>query len=337
MRAMVLRSTASMDERENPLILTDIPQPVPGSGEILVKVFACGVCHTELDEIEGRTRPPHFPVVPGHEVVGRVVELGPDCVRHAIGNRVGVGWIYSSDGSDAENVSEQFRATGRDVNGGYAEFMTVAETYAYPIPEEFSDTQAAPLLCAGGVGYRGLRLTGIEDGQVLGLTGFGGSGHLVLQLAKHLYPSSPVFVFARSATEREFAIELGADWSGDTESAPPAAPHAIIDTTSAWKPVLAALERLRPGGRLVINAIRKEDTDRDLLATIRYEDHLWQEKEIKTVANITHRDIAEFLPIAARVPLKVEVRTYPLEAANEALRDLRAGHVRGAKVLEIIN
>jgi len=337
MRAMVLHSTASMDARENPLILTDIPQPVPGSGEILVKIFACGVCHTELDEIEGRTPPPHFPVVPGHEVVGRVVELGPDCFRHAIGDRVGVGWIYSSDGSDAENVSEEFRATGRDVNGGYAEFMTVAETYAYPIPEEFSDTQAAPLLCAGGVGYRALRLAGIENGQVLGLTGFGGSGHLVLQLAKHLYPSSPVFVFARSATEREFAIELGADWSGDTESAPPAAPHAIIDTTPAWKPVLAALERLRPGGRLVINAIRKENADRNLLATIRYEDHLWQEKEIKTVANITHRDIADFLPVAARVPLNVEVQSYPLEAANEALRDLRAGSIRGAKVLKIAN
>lgn len=337
MRAMVLHSTASMDERENPLMLTDIPQPTPGGGEILVKVFACGVCHTELDEIEGRTPPPRFPVVPGHEVVGRVVELGPGCLRHAIGDRVGVGWIYSSDGSDAENVSKEFRATGRDVNGGYAEFMTVAETYAYPIPEEFSDTQAAPLLCAGGVGYRALRLAGIEDGQVLGLTGFGGSGHLVLQLAKHLYPSSPVFVFARSATEREFAIELGADWSGDTESAPPAAPHAIIDTTPAWKPVLAALERLRPGGRLVINAIRKENADRNLLATIRYEDHLWQEKEIKTVANITHRDIADFLPVAARVPLNVEVQSYPLEAANEALRDLRAGHVRGVKVLEIVN
>jgi propanol-preferring alcohol dehydrogenase len=334
---MLLHSTGRLDEHGEALTLTDLPRPVAGAGEILIKVLACGVCHTELDEIEGRTPPPALPVVPGHEVVGVVAEIGKGANRHSLGDRVGVGWIHSSDGSDSENVSEAFRATGRDVNGGYAEFMTVPETYAYPIPAGFSDAEAAPLLCAGSVGYRALRLAGIEDGQVLGLTGFGGSGHLVLQLASYLYPSSPVFVFARSAREREFALELGADWAGDTAASPPAAPQAIIDTTPAWKPVLAALECLRPGGRLVINAIRKESSDRDLMATIRYEDHLWQEKEIKTVANITHRDIEEFLPIAARVPLKVEVQPYALDAANEALRDLRAGHVRGAKVLIISN
>jgi len=335
MRAMLLHSTASMDQRDKPLTLTDLPRPVAARGEVLIEVSVCGVCHTELDEIEGRTPPPVFPVVPGHEIVGTVAETGPGCQRHAIGDRVGVGWIHSSDGTATENISTDFRATGRDVNGGYAEFMTVAERYAYPIPDAFSDAEAAPLLCAGGVGYRALRLSGIVDGQILGLTGFGGSGHLVLQLAKHLYPSSPVYVFARSGKEREFAVELGADWTGRTESAPPAAPHAIIDTTPVWKPVLAALEHLRPGGRLVINAIRKESADQALMATIRYEDHLWQEKEIKTVANITHRDIAEFLPIAASAALKVEVQSYPLEAANEALQDLRAGHVRGAKVLFI--
>jgi len=335
MRAMVLHSIARMNAVDDPLTLTDLPRPVPANDEILIEVSACGVCHTELDEIEGRTPPPVLPVVPGHEVVGTVVEIGVGCHRYSVGSRVGVGWIHSSDGTDTENISDEFRATGRDVNGGYAEFMTVPETYAYPIPVEFSDTVAAPLLCAGSVGYRALRLAGITDGQVLGLTGFGGSGHLVLQLAKHLYPSSPVLVFARSAREREFALELGADWSGETESEAPAAPHAIIDTTPAWKPVLAALERLRPGGRLVINAIRKESADRDLMAGIRYEDHLWHEKEIKTVANVTHQDIAEFLPIAASVPLQVEVQTYPLESANVALRELRAGHIRGAKVLKI--
>jgi propanol-preferring alcohol dehydrogenase len=324
-----------MNAVDDPLTLTDLPRPVPANDEILIEVSACGVCHTELDEIEGRTPPPVLPVVPGHEVVGTVVEIGAGCHRYSVGSRVGVGWIHSSDGTDTENIRDEFRATGRDVNGGYAEFMTVPETYAYPIPVEFSDTVAAPLLCAGSVGYRALRLAGITDGQVLGLTGFGGSGHLVLQLAKHLYPSSPVLVFARSAREREFALELGADWSGETESEAPAAPHAIIDTTPAWKPVLAALERLRPGGRLVINAIRKESADRDLMAGIRYEDHLWHEKEIKTVANVTHQDIAEFLPIAASVPLQVEVQTYPLESANVALRELRAGHIRGAKVLKI--
>ncbi len=335
MRAMVLNATCSMDEVSAPLTLTELPRPIPGDGQILLKVAACGVCHTELDEIEGRTPPPALPVVPGHEVVGRVVERGDGCSRYAIGDRVGVGWIHSSDGSLTENLSAEFRATGRDVNGGYAEYMTVPEAYACPIPAEFRDVEAAPLLCAGGVGYRALRLTGIEDGQVLGLTGFGGSGHLVLQLARHLYPRSPVVVFARSAREQQFALDLGADWSGDTEANPPKVPHAIIDTTPAWKPVLAALERLRHGGRLVINAIRKESADRELMASIRYEDHLWHEKEIKTVANVTHRDIAEFLPIAAAVPLRVATQSYSLEQANEALRDLRAGHVRGAKVLVI--
>jgi propanol-preferring alcohol dehydrogenase len=335
MRAMVLHSTASMRECKYPLTLTDLPRPIAASGEVLIEVSVCGVCHTELDEIEGRAPPPAFPIVPGHEVVGRVVDAGPGCCTHALGDRVGVGWIHSSDGSVTENISAEFRATGRDVNGGYAEFMTVPEAYAYPIPDEFSDVAAAPLLCAGGVGYRALRLAGISDGQVLGLTGFGGSGHLVLQLAKHLFPSSPVYVFARSAREREFALQLGADWSGDTEAEPPSAAHAIIDTTPAWKPVVAALERIRPGGRLIINAIRKEIADQEILAKIRYEDHLWQEKEIKTVANVTRYDIAEFLPVAASVPLVVEVQTYPLEAANEALQDLRAGHVRGAKVLII--
>jgi propanol-preferring alcohol dehydrogenase len=190
-------------------------------------------------------------------------------------------------------------------------------------------------MCAGAVGYRSLRLTGIADGEVLGLTGFGGSGHLVLQMARYLFPDSRIYVFARSEHERRFALELGANWSGDTDEAPPAAPHAIIDTTPVWKPVIAALECLRPGGRLVINAIRKEDADRELLAGLRYEDHLWLEKEIKTVANVTHRDLAEFLPLAAAVPLRVATETYPLEAANDALNDLRRGHIRGAKVLTI--
>jgi propanol-preferring alcohol dehydrogenase len=337
MRAMILQATASLDEVSSPLCLADLPQPVAAEGEILVAVSVCGVCHTELDEIEGRTPPGQLPIVPGHEVVGRVIGLGPGCRRQAVGDRVGVGWIHSSDGSATENISAEFRATGRDANGGYAEFMTVPEDYAYPIPDVFSDIEAAPLLCAGSVGFRALRLTGIRNGQVLGLTGFGGSGHLVLQLAKHLYPASPVFVFARSAEEREFALELGADWSGGTEASAPTQAHAIIDTTPAWKPVLAALEQLAPGGRLVINAIRKESSDRELMASIRYEDHLWQEKEIKTVANVTSRDIAEFLPIAASVPLHVETQSYPLDAANEALQDLRSGRVRGAKVLEISN
>lgn len=335
MRAMVLTATASLEQNPSPLALVQVQKPVPGPGEILVEVSVCGVCHTELDEIEGRTPPPRLPVIPGHEIVGRVAENGPGSGRYRIGQRVGVGWIHSSTGEQDENLSDDFRATGRDADGGYAEFVAVAERYAYPVPGEFSDAEAAPLLCAGGVGYRALRLAKIKDGQILGLTGFGGSGHLVLQLANHLYPHGQVFVFARSERERRFAVELGADWAGDTNDIPPVAPHAVIDTTPAWKPVLAALECLRPGGRLVINAIRKEPGDRDLMASIRYEDHLWMEKEIKSVANITHRDLEEFLPIAASIPLHVEVQQYRLEQANEALLALRSGHVRGAKVLKI--
>jgi len=335
MRAMVLRSIVDLDRNRRPLELIEMPQPEPAAGEILVAVSACGVCHTELDEIEGRTPPEKLPIIPGHEIVGHVAANGAGSQRFCDGDRVGIGWIHSSDGSEYENLGAQFRATGRDVNGGYAEFVTVPETYAYPIPDVYSDIEAAPLLCAGGVGYRALRLTGLQNGQVLGLTGFGGSGHLVLQLAKYLFPESMLLVFARSQKERDFAITLGADWAGDTTVSPPTMPDAIIDTTPAWKPVLAALECLRPGGRLVINAIRKEDRDRHLLADLRYEDHLWLEKEIKTVANITHDDIAAFLPIAAQVPLKVRTQTYALESANEALLELRDGHVRGVKVLSI--
>jgi propanol-preferring alcohol dehydrogenase len=335
MRAMVITSIGGFAVRNEPLELAELPRPEPGRGEILIKVSVCGVCHTELDEIEGRTPPPRLPVVPGHEIVGCIVELGPGCVRYRSGQRVGVGWIHSSSGAVDENLSSAFKATGRDANGGYAEYVVVPEVYAYAIPSIFSDAEAAPLLCAGAVGYRSLRLANLSDGDVLGLTGFGGSGHLVLQLAKYLLPKSKVFVFARSAAERAFALQLGADWSGDTEERPPERPHAIIDTTPAWKPVLAALESLRPGGRLIINAIRKEDADRPLMAKIRYEDHLWLEKEIKSVANVTRRDIEEFLPIAAEIPLHVETQAYPLEKANEALSDLRSGHVRGAKVLTI--
>ena len=330
---MRLHRCGRLDAAHPRLTLEDVDKPVAGPGELLLQVAACGVCHTEIDEIEGRTAPPRLPVIPGHEVVARVVEAGEGCRRFKIGDRVGVGWIYSSDGTDDENLSDAFRATGRDVDGGYAEFMTVPEAYAVHIPEVFSDEQAAPLLCAGAIGYRALRLTRIADGEILGLTGFGGSGHLVLQLARHLYPAGRVYVFARSAQERDFALELGADWAGDTAAGPPAAPHAIIDTTPAWTPVLAALECLRPGGRLVINAIRKEAGDSASLAGMRYEDHLWQEKEIKSVANITVRDINEFLPIAAEIPMRVETEAWPLERANEALLTLRQGAVRGAKVL----
>jgi propanol-preferring alcohol dehydrogenase len=255
--------------------------------------------------------------------------------RFRAGDRVGIGWIHSSSGGPDENLSSEFRATGRDVNGGYAEFMIARENYAYPIPEAFSNEHAAPLLCAGAVGYRALKLTNLRDGQRLGLTGFGGSAHLVLQLARHLFPQTQVYVFARDAEARAFAMRLGAAWAGDTSDRAPDKLHAVIDTTPAWKPVVEALANLRPGGRLVINAIRKEDADKDYLLKLSYHEHLWLEREIKSVANVTAADIAEFLPLAAEIPLSVEVATYKLEEANRALVELKRGPVRGAKVLRI--
>lgn len=335
MRAMLLHGIVSLNENESPLELAELPVPEPGPGEVRIKVSACGVCHTELDEIEGRTAPPSFPVVLGHEVVGRVDALGTRVAKLELNDRVGVGWIHYSSGEPDENISPQFRATGRDVNGGYAEYMTVPENYAYPIPEVFSDEAAAPLLCAGGVGYRSLRLCHLVDGQRLGLTGFGGSAHLVLQMARHLYPNSKIYVFARDSAARSFAMELGAVWAGDTADPAPEPLDAIIDTTPAWKPVVEALANLRPGGRLVINAIRKEDSDKDYLKNLSYHDHLWLEREIKSVANVTHRDIAEFLPLAAAIPIKPEVEVYPLEEANRALLELKRGRIRGAKVLSV--
>jgi len=214
--------------------------------------------------------------------------------------------------------------------------MTVPESFAFSIPDEFSSLEAAPLLCAGAIGYRSLKLTGLKDGQNLGLTGFGASAHLVLQMARHRFPNSKVFVFARSETERVFAKELGAVWAGDTEEESPEKLDCIIDTTPAWKPIIEALRNLEPGGRLVINAIRKEERDKDCLLQIDYPAHLWMEKEIKSVANVSRNDISQFVLLAAAIPIKPEVQEFALEDANEALAELKAKRIRGAKVL-IIN
>lgn len=341
MKAMILSRLASLRENPEPLEPAELPVPTPGPGEVLVKVRVCGVCHTELDEIEGRTPPPKLPVVPGHQAVGEVVELGGGCSRLKTGDRVGVAWIYAACGrceyccSGQENLCAQFRATGRDANGGYAEYMVAPEAFAHPIPAVFKDAEAAPLLCAGAIGYRSLRLADMRDGHSLGLTGFGGSGHLVLKMARFQYPASKVFVFARSPAERAFALELGAAWAGDTADSPPEKLDAIIDTTPAWKPVVEALKALKPGGRLVINAIRKEDVDKEYLLRLDYPECLWMEKEVKSVANVTRQDVREFLELAAKIPIKPEYREYPLEAANVALYELKAQHVRGAKVLRM--
>ncbi len=342
MKAMILQKLGSISENKAPLEIADLPDPVPGETEILIRVSACGVCHTELDEIEGRTPPHKLPIVLGHQVVGRVEQTGGKAGTFTIGDRVGVGWIHSSCGrckfclEGKENLCHGFYATGRDVNGGYAQYMTVPESFAFRIPDVFSSSEAAPLLCAGAIGYRSLELSGLKDGQNLGLTGFGASAHLVLQMARHRFPKSKIYVFARSETEREFAKELGAVWAGAAEEDSPEKLDCIIDTTPAWKPIIEALKNLEPGGRLVINAIRKEEVDKECLLQIDYPAHLWMEKEIKSVANVSRRDIREFLELAAEIFLKPEVQEFALEDANEALAELKAKKIRGAKVL-IIN
>ncbi len=341
MKAMVLRRLTSLEENETPLEPAEVPEPVPGNGEILLKISACGVCHTELDEIEGRTPPPRLPVILGHQVVGRVEGTGSEVKEFGGGERVGVAWIYSACGKcefcleGNENLCVDFMATGRDADGGYAEYMTVPEKFAHRIPGGLADVEAAPLLCAGAIGCRSLRLAGLSDGQNIGLMGFGASGHLVLMMVKRRYPRSKAFVFSRSAGEREFALELGAAWAGDIGEGSPEKLPSIIDTTPAWKPVVEALKSLAPGGRLVINAIRKEDSDKEYLLRLDYSTHIWMEKEIKSVANVTRADVRECLELAASIPIKPEVEEFALEDANRALLELKTRKIRGAKVLKI--
>lgn len=341
MRAMVLRRLAALAEAAEPLALVELPEPVAAVGEVVVEVSCCAVCHTELDEIEGRTPPPRLPIVPGHQVVGRVAAVGAGVTAVTAGERVGVAWIFSACGSCSacrrgdENLCADFRATGRDAHGGYAERMVAPADFVHPLPAVLTDVEAAPLLCAGAIGYRSLRLARLGAGGRLGLTGFGAAGHLVLKLIRHLDPEASVYCFARSAAERAFARELGAVWAGDTTERAPLPLDAIIDTTPVWRPVVEALANLAPGGRLVINAIRKEAVDRAALLDLDYPTHLWMEREIKSVANVTRRDVREFLEIAASAGIRPAVELYPLEAANRALVALKGGNVRGAKVLQI--
>lgn len=336
----MLESLADMRTHPTPLRLLDIPEPILSDGEVLIRVTRCGVCHTELDEIEGRTPPPHLPVVLGHQVVGT---LESDSLPSEIqkGQRVGVAWIASACGhcqhclSGNENLCAQFKATGRDINGGYAEYMKVRAEFVYPIPSPLSDSEAAPLLCAGAIGYRSLRLSNISDGQNLGLIGFGGSNHLVLKTARYKYPNAKIFVFSRNPEEREFALSLGAAWAGAIDQNPLEGLDAVIDTTPAWGPVNEALKVLSPGGRLVINAIRKEESDKEILLKLDYPSQLWMEKEIKSVANVTRADVREFLQLAAEANIKPEFQEYDLDDANTALFEMKQGKIRGAKVLKI--
>lgn len=339
MKAMLFKQICNLSDGIPPLELAELPDPAPAQGEILVRVSTCGVCHTELDEIEGRTPPPRLPVILGHQVVGRVEANGLGASRFQVGERVGIAWIYSACGQCAhclagdENLCADFRATGRDANGGYAEYMTIPESFAYPIPQVFSDAEAAPLLCAGAIGYRSLRLAGLQDGQKLGLTGFGASAHIVLMLARYIYPNSPVYVFSRNEKEQAFARQLGAVWAGAITDRAPQPLDRIIDTTPVWLPVMEAMRNLAPGGRLVINAIRKEESDKAALLQLDYPTHLWMEKSIISVANVSRRDVGEFLKLAAEIPIHPEYQEYDLSEANQALMELKQGKIRGAKVL----
>ncbi len=341
MKAMVLEKITDLGESRSPLRLMQLPVPQPGDGEVQIKISVCAVCHTELDEIEGRTPPAFFPIILGHQVVGKISKTGKGAQSFKIGERVGVAWIFSACGkcnfckAGKENLCDQFKATGRDANGGYAEYMVAPKYFVYSIPENFLDAEAAPLLCAGAIGYRSIRLSGLQNGENLGLTGFGASAHLVLKLVKYHFPETRTFVFSRNENERKFALELGAVWAGDFSEKPPEKLHRIIDTTPAWKPVVEALGNLEKGGRLVINAIRKEDNDKKYLLKLNYPEHLWLEKEIKSVANVTSEDVRDFLKLATRAGIKPDYREYPLEKANEALLELKEGKINGAKVLRI--
>jgi propanol-preferring alcohol dehydrogenase len=263
MKAMVLEKTSAVEQM--PLKLMDLPEPVPGRGQIRVGISACGVCHTELDEIEGRVPPSSLPMILGHEIVGRVESLGPGAGRFKKGNRVGVAWINWACGrcpfclKGEENLYDTAKWTGKDVDGGYAQYTVVFEDFAYPIPERFADLEAAPLLCAGVIGYRALRLSRMENGRTLGLYGFGASAHIVIRVAKYKYPNGKVFVVTRpnQKEHQDLAGRLGADWIGATGDAPPAKLDCAIDFTPVGEPVRQALRNLEKGGRVVMNAIRK--------------------------------------------------------------------------------
>src|SRR5918992_138888 len=341
MRALILhRPTPSNDT--SLLAAGTVADPTPAEGEVLVRVSVCGVCRTDLDIVDGRIVAPRYPIIPGHQVVGRVVAVGQGPAHVREGDRVGVAWIHWVCGvcrwcrAGEENLCPKFRSTGCDASGGYAELVVVPAAFVHPIADELTDEQAAPLLCAGAIGWRSLRLTKLTDGEALGLAGFGSSAHIVLQLARHKYPASPVYVLARSAGERAFARELGATWTGDFGDTPPGRLTAVIDTTPAWKPVVETLRHVAPGGRFVINAIRKVRADQEELLRLEYATHLWMEREIKTVANVTRMDVREVLDAAVVIGLRPTVEEVPLERANEVLAAMRSGGaIRGATVLRV--
>jgi len=335
MKAMVLKKALPIDQR--PLQMVDLPVPEPGDDQILVKILVCGACHTDLDEAEGRLQPTKSPIVPGHEIVGLVADKGKAVNKFELGERVGITWLYSACGrcdfcrAGAENLCESAKWTGKDADGGYAEFMVISQDFAYALPECFSDSQAAPLLCAGVIGYRTLRLAQVTDGQTIGLYGFGASAHIVIQIIKYKFPNCPVFVFTKTAEHAKLAESLGAAWTGRSGDEPPAKLNRAMDFTPVGECTRDALLALEKGGRLIINAIRKETP----VGPLDYAKYLWLEKEIKSVANVTRADAEEFLPLAAKIPIAPTIEEFSLAEANEVLISIKHSKLRAAAVLRV--
>jgi propanol-preferring alcohol dehydrogenase len=335
MKAMILDRQGPIETK--PLKMADLPAPTPGDDQILVKVSVCGACHTDLDEVEGRLEPTLSPIIPGHQIVGNVIDKGKAVTKFKVGQRVGITWLFSSCGqcefcrTGNENLCGKAKWTGKDAHGGYAEFTVIGEEFAYLIPDRFSDSQAAPLLCAGVIGYRTLRLADITDGQKVGLFGFGASAHIVIQIIKHKFLNSPVFVFTKTAQHAELAERLGAIWTGRSGDQPSEKLNKIMDFTPVGECVRDALGVLERGGRLVINAIRKETP----VPPLDYAEYLWLEREIKSVANVTRVDAEEFLPLAAQIPIVPTIEEFPLEQANDVLNAIKHSKLRAAAVLKM--
>ena len=331
MKAMILRAPRPVEE--NPLEMVDLPVPQPGPGEVRLRVLACGVCHTDLHLAEGEIPLPRLPVVLGHQIVGVVDAVGDGVSAVKLGQRVGVPWLYWTDGRcefcrrGQENLCPNARFTGQHVDGGFAEAMIASADFVYPIPAGFPDEQAAPLLCAGVIGYRSLRLSEIEPGGTLGLYGFGASAHITIQVARHW--GCRVFVFTRSREHQRYALELGAAWAGQAQDQPPTPLDSAVTFAPAGWLVPHVLRALRPGGTLAINAIHMSP-----IPEIPY-DLLYGERTVRSVANATRRDALELLQLAAEIPIHTDVELYPLAEANTALKRLKQAKIRGAAVLAL--
>jgi propanol-preferring alcohol dehydrogenase len=318
---------------ENPLSLVEVPAPTPKANEIRLQIRACGICHTDLHVVEGDLSPQKQPIIPGHQIVGMVEAVGASVQRFRLGDRAGVPWLNSTCGHcvfcqrGKENLCENGRFTGYHVDGGFVEYIVVHEDFAYAIPATFPDTVAAPLLCAGVIGYRALRLSDAQPGQRLGLYGFGASAHVVIQIARHW--NCEVYVFSRSAAHRRLAEALGAAWTGSAENSPPAkVDSGIIFAPAGWI-VRAALQHLQKGGTLALAGIHMSPIPELEYAL------LYHERTVRSVANSTRQDVRELLQLAAEIPLRTEVEIFPLAEANRALQKLKAGEINGAGVLEI--